>query len=66
VPGVFTDVPCPPDAGRPFGDWIELLDGDGITAGCNPAGQPAAFCPARAIPNDQKAVFLVKAFQIPH
>jgi len=50
----------------PFGDWIELLFHDGITAGCNAAGDPPAFCPTRSIGNDQMAVFLVKAFQIPH
>jgi hypothetical protein len=64
--GIFTDVPCPPSAGAPFADWIELLFHDGITAGCNAAADPAAFCPARAIPNDQMAVFLVKAFALAH
>jgi len=64
--GIFSDVPCPPDGAVPFGDWIELLFHDGITAGCNAAGDPPAFCPTRSIGNDQMAVFLVKAFQIPH
>jgi len=64
--GIFSDVPCPPDGTDPFGDWIELLFHDGVTAGCNAPGAPPAYCPARPIPNDQMAVFLVKAFQIPH
>jgi len=64
--GIFSDVPCPPDGTDPFGDWIELLFHDGVTAGCNAPGAPPAYCPTRPIPNDQMAVFLVKAFQIPH
>ena len=37
-----------------------------MTAGCNAAGDPPAYCPQRPIPNQQMAVFLVKAFAIPH
>ena len=29
------------------------------------AGDPPAFCPLQPIPNEQMAVFLVKAFGIP-
>jgi len=56
--GVFGDVPCP----SPFADWIEDLYAAGITAGCG-AGN---FCPDAGIPNQQMAVFLVRAFHIPH
>ena len=64
--GLFIDVPCPPTPADPYADWVELLFHDGITAGCNAAGDPPAFCPNREIPNQQMAVFLVKAFGIPY
>jgi hypothetical protein len=60
-PGYFVDVPCP----GMFTDWVELLFADGITVGCNAPGAPPAYCPAQQIPNDQMAVFLVKAFLLP-
>ena len=59
---VFDDVPCPPTPGAPFGDWIGQLYVEGITAGCG--GND--FCPNAGIPNQQMAVFLVKAFGLPH
>jgi hypothetical protein len=62
--GTFVDVACPPTPSDPYGDWIELLFTDGVTAGCQT--DPALFCPGQAIPNEQMAVFLVRAFQIPH
>jgi hypothetical protein len=61
--GVFTDVSCPPTPEDPYGDWVELLFGDGITSGCQIS--PAKFCPLQAIPNEQMAVFIVKAFNLP-
>ena len=62
--GVFGDVACPPTPSDPYGDWIELLLADGITAGCQ--ADPALFCTLQSIPNEQMAVFLVRAFSIPH
>ena len=62
--GTFGDVACPPTPADPYGDWVELLFTDGITAGCQ--ADPALFCPLQAIPNEQMAVFLVRAFAIPH
>jgi len=62
--GLFADVTCPPTASDPYGDWIEILFADGITSGCD--ANPPRFCPALPIPNEQMAVFLVKAFGIPH
>jgi len=57
--GVFTDVPCP---GGFAVDYIEGLYYEGITAGCGGGN----FCPNANISNAQMAVFLVKAFDIPH
>ncbi len=62
--GLFGDVACPPTPSDPYGDWIELLYADGVTAGCQ--ADPALFCPNRSIPNEQMAVFLVRRFDIPH
>ena len=58
---VFDDVPCPPTPEAPFGDWIGQLFLEGVTAGCG----GNSFCPTTGIPNQQMAVFLVKAFRIP-
>ncbi|MFY9551915.1 MAG: carboxypeptidase regulatory-like domain-containing protein [Thermoanaerobaculia bacterium] len=58
---VFDDVPCPPTAGAPFGDWIGQLFTEGITAGCG----GNSYCPNAGIPNQQMATFLVKAFNLP-
>ena len=60
-PGYFADTPCP----GTYTDWVELLFADGITAGCNAPNDPPAFCGSRQIPNNQMAVFLVKAFHFP-
>ena len=60
-PGYFADTPCP----GTYTDWVEQLFADGITAGCNAPNDPPAFCGSRQIPNNQMAVFLVKAFHFP-
>ena len=57
--GVFADVPCP---GGFAVDYIEGLFNEGVTAGCGGGN----FCPDANITNAQMAVFLVKAFDIPH
>ncbi len=59
--GIFADVPCTPGTG--FSDWIEDLYGRGITAGCQAAGAPLAYCPERDILRSEMAVFLLKASQ---
>jgi hypothetical protein len=56
--GIFNDVP----ASDPFAPWIEYLYSQGITAGCGGGN----FCPTANISNGQMAVFLVKAFNVPH
>ena len=56
--GVFGDVPCP----GPFTDWIEALDGEGVTAGCQ--ASPRLYCPDSGVTREQMAVFLVKAFHL--
>jgi hypothetical protein len=56
--GIFNDVP----ANDPFAPWIEYLFNQGVTAGCGNNN----FCPDANISNGQMAVFLVKAFGIPH
>ena len=61
--GYFGDVSCPPTPEDPYGDWVELLFNDGITAGCQ--ASPPLFCPLQQIPNEQMATFLVKAFGLP-
>ena len=63
-PPIFIDVPCPATPAFPYSDWIELLFNDGITVGCNAPGDPPAFCPDLQIPNEQMAVFIVKAFDL--
>ncbi len=57
--GVFTDVPCP---GGFAVDYIEGIAAEGVTAGCGGGN----FCPNANITNGQMAVFLVKAFNVPH
>ena len=57
--GLFADVPCP---GGFAADYIEGIAGEGVTAGCGSGN----FCPNANITNAQMAVFLVKAFEIPH
>ena len=61
--GIFGDVPCPATPQDPFADWIEQLFNDGITSGCQTS--PPLFCPNIPIPNEQMAVFIVKAFELP-
>ena len=56
--GIFDDVP----ANDPFAPWIEYLYNQGVTAGCGGGN----FCPTANISNGQMAVFLVKAFNVPH
>jgi hypothetical protein len=56
--GIFDDVP----ANDPFAPWIEYLFNQGVTAGCGGNN----FCPEANISNGQMAVFLVKAFNVPH
>lgn len=56
--GIFLDVPCTPGAG--FADWIEDLYGRGITAGCQLAGDPLMYCPARDVLRSEMAVFLLR------
>jgi Tol biopolymer transport system component len=59
--GIFADVPCTPGTG--FSDWIEDLYGRGITAGCQAADAPLAYCPERDVLRSEMAVFLLKASQ---
>jgi hypothetical protein len=61
--GFFGDVSCPTTPEDPYGDWIEVLFLDGITSGCQLS--PPLFCPLQPIPNEQMAVFIVKAFGFP-
>jgi hypothetical protein len=61
--GIFGDVTCPATPTDPYGDWVELLYNDGITSGCSTS--PLLFCPLTPIPNEQMAVFIVKAFGFP-
>ncbi len=57
--GVFADVPCP---GGFAVDFIEYLFIQGVTGGCGGGN----FCPNASITNGQMAIFLVKAFNVPH
>ncbi len=59
--GIFADVACTPGIG--FADWIEDLYARGITAGCQPPGNPLAYCPGRDVLRDEIAVFLLKTSQ---
>ncbi len=54
TPGVFDDVACP----SLFGDWIEQLSAEGITAGCSTA--PPLYCPDNPVTRAQMSVFLLK------
>jgi hypothetical protein len=53
--GVFQDVPTDHWAA----DWIEQLDKEGITSGCNVS--PKKYCPITPVTRDQMAIFLLKA-----
>ncbi len=57
--GIFDDVACP---GGFAVDFIEYLFNQGVTAGCGGDN----YCPNANISNGQMAVFLVKAFNVPH
>jgi hypothetical protein len=61
--GYFDDVVCPTTPDDPYGDYIEQLYNDGIAVGC--LQTPPLFCPNVPIPNEQMAVFIVKAFGFP-
>ena len=50
--GVFGDVACP----SLFGDWIENLAAEGVTAGCGGGD----YCPLSPVTREQMAVFLLK------
>ena len=52
--GDFDDVPCPSQ----YADWIEDLNGHGITGGC----APDLYCPSNSVLRQQMAAFLVKTF----
>ncbi|HKD18852.1 MAG TPA: S-layer homology domain-containing protein, partial [Thermoanaerobaculia bacterium] len=56
--GVFGDVGCP----SPFADWIEELQAEGITAGCQ--ASPPLYCPNSPNTRGQMAVFLTRAFAL--
>jgi len=53
--GVFDDVPCPDGFAV---DWIEQLDAEGITVGCNL--EPPLFCPYGTVTREQMAAFLTQ------
>jgi len=55
--GIFNDV-----AADNFRPWIEQLAAEGITGGCGGGN----FCPENPVTRGQMAVFLVKAFNLPH
>lgn len=52
----FADVPPT----HPFYRWVEELKRRGITTGC----APNAFCPDAAVPREQMAAFLARAFNL--
>jgi hypothetical protein len=56
--GRFADVPV----ANPYAPWIEQLAREGITSGCG----PTTYCPDDPATRAQMAVFLVRAFQLPH
>ena len=55
--GVFADVACP----SPFGDWIDQIALEGITAGCGGGN----YCPESPSTRGQMAVFLARTFSLP-
>jgi len=57
--GVFADVPISYWAAA----WIEQLRSEGITSGCS--SSPLQYCPMQAVPRDQMAVLLSRAFNLP-
>jgi hypothetical protein len=48
----------------PFASWIYRLAAEGITGGC--ATSPLRYCPAGLVTRAEMAVFLVRAFNLPH
>jgi hypothetical protein len=56
--GMFGDVPT----SDPFAPWIEQLAREGVTGGCGGGN----YCPTELVTREQMAVFLVRAFNIPH
>jgi hypothetical protein len=53
--GEFQDVPINYWAA----DWIEQLEKEGITSGCNLS--PKQYCPTTPVTRDQMAIFLLRA-----
>jgi hypothetical protein len=45
-----------------YAPWIEQLAREGITQGCG----STTYCPNDPVTRAQMAVFLVRAFQLPH
>ena len=45
----------------PFGDWIDQIALEGITAGCGGGN----YCPEQNNTRGQMAVFLAKTFDLP-
>ena len=57
---MFGDVPV----SHPFAAWIEQLAREGVTGGCSTS--PPLYCPDAPVTRAQMAVFLVRAFNLPH
>jgi hypothetical protein len=55
---MFTDVPL----SQPLANWIEELAREGITSGCG----ATTYCPDDPVTRAEMAVFLVRAFNLPH
>jgi hypothetical protein len=56
----FADVPLT----HPFAAWIYRLAAEGVTTGC--ATAPSRYCPDSPVTRAEMAVFLVRAFDLPH
>jgi hypothetical protein len=59
APRIFEDVPTDYWAA----DWIEQLAAEGVTSGCNVS--PKLYCPTTPVTRDQRAIFLVRNFNLP-
>ena len=57
---LLADVPLD----HPFARWIYQIVAEGIIGTCSSA--PALYCPGSAITREEMAVFLVRAFNLPH
>jgi uncharacterized repeat protein (TIGR01451 family) len=57
---MFGDVPV----SHPFAAWIEQLAREGVAGGCSTS--PPLYCPDALVTRAQMAVFLVRAFNLPH